>query len=326
MCPFEGWHQATNKCVEEKRGDLQLDTSMCDDGSGFSNGSFPNYNGYPSSGGGGNSSGGGDPPPNDYDGSDPDIHGNGGNIITSPNTGCRGAGCIEIEDPEEEEDPCDKIKNRVENPDYIQIKDDLDGNKNLHYETGYSQNQDGTYNELEPTIPSSPNDNHSLNLPIVDCNSMGATHVHINDYEVLVDDQGDNNAFNDIYREKKIIRMPSARDIIYLLQLVKKTQSDCTDIPMENLYTEMISSSGNYTLKFTGNVNDINLSNYNTSLLKIEYKKYFEQIKNDEKAFLNFLKDEIGVDGIDLYKVSNNGSSIKKKYLKENGRVGSTNC
>lgn len=66
--------------------------------------------GVPSGGGGGNSGGGGDPPPNDYDGSDPDIHGNGGSIITSPNTGCRGAGCIEIEDPEEEEDKkCEEL-------------------------------------------------------------------------------------------------------------------------------------------------------------------------------------------------------------------------
>jgi len=46
----------------------------------------------------GNGGGNGDSPPNDYDGSDPDIHGNGsGGVATSPNTGCRGPRCIEIE-------------------------------------------------------------------------------------------------------------------------------------------------------------------------------------------------------------------------------------
>lgn len=154
MCPFEGWHQATNKCVEEKRGDLQLDTSMCDDGSGFSNGSFPNYNGYPSSGGGGNSGGGGDPPPNDYDGSDPDIHGNGGNIITSPNTGCRGAGCIEIEfeDPDEE-DGCSKIENLLNETNYPDLKDkliSLMGKTNLTEERGKFRTENATVNQNMP--------------------------------------------------------------------------------------------------------------------------------------------------------------------------------
>lgn len=130
MCPYKGWHQATNKCVEEKRGDLQLDTSMCDDGSGFSNGSFPNYNGYPSSGGGGNSGGGGAPPPNDYDGSDPDIHGNGGNIITSPNTGCRGAGCLEYE---EEDKKCEELNKLVESPDVNNPNPYIQNYENLFY-------------------------------------------------------------------------------------------------------------------------------------------------------------------------------------------------
>ncbi len=106
-------------------------------------------------GGGGNSNGGGgDPPPNDYDGSDPTIHGNGGGVATSTNTGCRGPGCIEIEieDPEEE-DGCSKIENLLNETNYPDLKDELIslmGKTNLTQERGKFRTENATVNQNMP--------------------------------------------------------------------------------------------------------------------------------------------------------------------------------
>jgi aspartyl aminopeptidase len=48
-------------------------------------------------------------------------------------------------------------------------------------------------------------------------------------------------------------------------------------------------------------------------------------IHNDEKAFLLFVKNELGIDGLVLFKEKKNGN-IKEKKLDENDKVESVPC
>lgn len=58
---------------------------------------------------------------------------------------------------------------------------------------------------------------------------------------------------------------------------------------------------------------------------EFEQVQYFERYTKREKALLRFIKDEIGVDGIRLFKIKNNGT-IKEKKLNEIGNVNSETC
>lgn len=116
-CPYTGGatgehHPATQACIDEDRGNLYWHQSNCPaTENGASNGipgggapssgdtGTPSGNDGPTSGGGG---GGTQNPENpDYDPTDPDVHGNGGQpVLTAP----------VFEDPEQEEEDCNTSK------------------------------------------------------------------------------------------------------------------------------------------------------------------------------------------------------------------------
>lgn len=275
------------------------DCTWISSGGGGSNG---DGTGTGDSGTGGGGGGNGDPGEGDYDPEDPDNHGNGGNgsIITIP-----------VLDEEDIEDPCTNIQNQINNEDYDDIKEELDNNFNLQEETGYSQSTDGIFTNLDVY----PN-GHSLSIPVL-TNMVGFIHVHTKEYETgKFDSEG-----NPIITIP--IKMPSPNDIITFLKLLLNAEDN--DIPLKDIYVTMLSNTGNYTLRFTGDINDINIENLNPNNLKIEFKKYFKDFNNKEKAFLNFLKDKISINGISLYKIKNNGI-IQKKSLKTNGQIDTQNC
>jgi hypothetical protein len=77
-------------------------------------------------------------------------------------------------------------------------------------------------------------------------------------------------------------------------------------------------------LKFTGNIADVN-TNFNWGT---ELDKKFIAAKNEygiEKGFLLFLKDNIGINGITLYKINDDGTS-EKKSLDTNNLLQTTPC
>ncbi|MDT0294491.1 hypothetical protein ACFQ3R_12005 [Mesonia ostreae] len=170
MCPWQDDHPATNVCVEENRGDLWLDTSMCDDSVGSSNESSSNNGESSSSGGGSTGGGSGTPPTNDYDGSDPDIHGNGGGVTTSPNTGCEG-NCFEEVIVGT---PCENITRQTNTASYKQRFKNLNTpeNINANQESGFYQN---LVNGKKRFFDGVPVGNQHLQIPE---GSLNATHVH----------------------------------------------------------------------------------------------------------------------------------------------------
>jgi len=211
------------------------------------------------------------------------------------------------------ENPCRYINLQIQNPNYTQQSNELEGKTGLKKETGYKQNKDGSQVPLNDT-----NNGHSLDIP-VNTNTVGYMHTHLNDFLTgKIDPKtGDEEL-------KKPIKIFSPADILKFLQIVKNSKYN--GVPTHLVYGTVIASTGNYTLRFTGNPDDIiGLGSANS--YRADYKKYFEEDykNNKEKAFLHFLKDKIGINGINLYRIRDNGD-IEKKIIKENGRVKTSNC
>ena len=212
------------------------------------------------------------------------------------------------------EDPCRYIKLQIQNPVYTAQANELKTKTGLNQETGYKQNKDGTQVALNET-----NGGHSLTIPI-DINTVGYMHTHINGYNA---GDLDSDGVDDF---EKPIKMFSPADLLKFLQIVKNSKYN--GVPTHLTYGTMISSSGNYTLRFTGVIDDIDVTNLKkAAVYKNDYKRYFEQQfkSNKERAFLHFLKDHININGIDLYRIRDNGD-VEKKTLKENGRVDTSDC
>ena len=117
------------------------------------------------------------------------------------------------------------------------------------------------------------------------------------------------------------VQILSPGDIIKFLQIVVKAHFSST--PLSDVYGTMVSSSGTYTLKYSGTY-PANFS-FNEKNIDNIYLEYFEEEKNTEKAFLLFLKEKIGIQGIELYKIAADGTR-NKKSLDANNTVQNTLC
>lgn len=205
--------------------------------------------------------------------------------------------------------PCKSIKNQLNNTAYKEKAVELKGKTHLKFETGYAEDKEGVITQL-PLLAGG----HSLDLK-VGSNTKGYIHSHQNDYLTgrIVDGREE---------IKKPILMFSPADVIQLLAIAKRTPSN--NIPLDEVYGTMIASTGNYTLKFNGNINDIVGIKSADDYLEI-YKNYFEKYKDKEIAFLNFIKDEIKIDGISLYKIEDDGQIIQKT-MNNYGVIIPVNC
>ncbi|MDD5150271.1 MAG: hypothetical protein PHC28_07275 [Flavobacterium sp.] len=183
-------------------------------------------------------------------------------------------------------DPCDKLKTQNSNSAFKAKIDLLKKNTGLLKETGVVQKADGTF--LDYVSSSNPN----TMTPPAGSNFKGGIHVHINPYP-----SGKFRADGSPIMSVPI-PMFSPTDINVFLETLVNTKTN--NIPIADVYCTMVSSSGTYTLKFTGNIADVN-TNFNWGT---ELDKKFIAAKNEygiEKGFLLFLKDNIGINGITLY-------------------------
>ncbi len=211
------------------------------------------------------------------------------------------------------EDPCGEVDSQNKN---IAFKDKIDELKNktgLKKETGYTQNKDGTF-----TAGTNLNNGHSVRLPAFNENTVGYVHTHLDNYFTgRVDGEGNPE-------EKKPIRMFSPRDLIEFFRLLQNAKKN--DIPISDIYASMVSGTGIFNLRFVGNVNNIK-TNYNQSELDQFQEDFltYNRKYNKERAFLKFVKNNIGINGVKLYKVKSNGT-IKEMTLKANGKLDSVPC
>lgn len=211
--------------------------------------------------------------------------------------------------------PCSKLKAQSLNAGYKAKIAELDKSSVLSQkkETGYSENKNGVFTAL---TPSASTDNSDGMRVIVSANTKGYIHTHQNDYEDgTYDDDGNPQI-------RQPIRMFSPADVNTLMTMAGYV----TDGNYKDLYATMVSSYGNYTIKFTGAASDIK-TGFDSEQWRIDYKNYRKENPywSFEKLFLTFLKDKMNVKGVELYKIKSNGI-IQKKTLNSNNKVESNDC
>lgn len=210
--------------------------------------------------------------------------------------------------------PCDKIKILMANPNFIVKLEELLKKTNLKIENGYSQSKNGPFTPLLVGATTESTDKLYLNTT---ADMIGYTHTHLDDY-----DTGKVNSEGDALIRKPI-RMFSPADIGIFLGLVKNAQAN--NIPVDSVYGAMISSDGNYQLRFTGDPTQINPNfDWNTQTLKNDYLNYMKR-GNKESSFLSFLKDKSYIKGIELYKI-NRDKTNTKNFLDTNDKIQKINC
>lgn len=210
--------------------------------------------------------------------------------------------------------PCDKVKDQVSSSNYKLKYDELNKSSNFSEkkEKGFYETKDGWFIGLQQGASTSSSD--GLKVPI-SSDTKGYTHTHIDNYETgKTDDSGN-------VEERQPIRMFSPADINTLMELAKtQTSGNYGD-----LYGTMLSSSGNYTIKFTGSATDIK-TGFDTATWRADFKNFITNESGSlEKKFLKFLSEKMGVRGVSLYKLNNDGT-VEQKSLSSDGKLLSAKC
>ncbi|MEP2970567.1 hypothetical protein [Nonlabens ulvanivorans] len=125
------------------------------------------------------------------------------------------------------------------------------------------------------------------NVPI-DSTTIGMMHTHYDNYP-----NGDFSV-NGTPMMTATIKVPSPGDVGVFLKLLRNAAAN--NIPLEQVYVTMISSKGNYTLKYEGSALDIP-SGGSVNMLSPEdfEKKYAKYVKDfgKQRGLLKFIKDKI---------------------------------
>jgi len=230
--------------------------------------------------------------------------------------GQSGGGSGGSDDSNENTDPCSKIKSDLSNSKFKEKMSSLNNSTVLNYdhEMGFAASYpplgtgitDTQYQPLDNKIGT-----HSVRLPDGD-RFFGFIHTH-------------NNA-------EGVIKIFSPADVMtFLTSCVPNANMNGS---INDAFAMVITSEGSYMLKYTGTNYDFgnlasSLSNWNS-----QYKNSFGNalIENDgylnqstvENIFLQFLKNTVNIDGLELYKVDENSS--EELSLNSNNTTNTTPC
>ncbi|UZT99509.1 hypothetical protein ODZ84_08075 [Chryseobacterium fluminis] len=202
-------------------------------------------------------------------------------------------------------DPCSKIKHQKSISEYNQKINDLKGKTGQQKETGYTQKADGTY-AYHNNASTNPGSN-SLSLPAYPNNKniLGYMHTHVDDF---TDANGD---------LRQGIKMFSPADVGYFMDMLHNAQA--AGRPLGEVYAVMVTSMGVYQIRFTGSAGQIKtftklqIENFNES-----YKDDMGDFKNLESKFLKFVKNTMGLEGVNLYKTPPIGKAKELKINSDN--------
>jgi len=104
---------------------------------------------------------------------------------------------------------------------------------------------------------------------------------------------------------------------------------------INDAYTMVITSEGNYMLQFTGNSSGFGIGPNTIKFWKLWYERESKAIQNEdgtidqnkvEQLFLRFLKEKVKIDGIELYNIEKTTGKAKKLTLGNNNNVIPTPC
>ncbi|MXS72010.1 hypothetical protein GSF70_12360, partial [Flavobacteriaceae bacterium W22] len=195
--------------------------------------------------------------------------------------------------------PCGKVKQKFVD---TRIKDQFNSlnkqeNFQKNHEVGFYEKATIVNGSITQSFisASGPPCSHHVDLPSVSTGITGFGHTH-NDYTC----KGEGN-----------ILVPSPKDImVFLFKMVKQAGNVYGDYSKAYYFT--VTSGGSYMLQYTGSTAPQDLSFDIKKLNKI-YDNIFKRItqsdgtisQNDaEKTFARFLKQNVNIDGLEVYKVT----------------------
>ncbi|RUT67952.1 hypothetical protein D0817_23755 [Flavobacterium cupreum] len=228
---------------------------------------------------------------------------------TSPGGGNGGGGTAPP--PSTAINPCDKIKTLLTNANFKAKEEELKKKTNLKVESGYMQSKNGPFTPLTGTSSTENSDQISLGS---DANTVGYIHTHLDPYERVLP--------NGETQSVAPIKMFSPGDVKQFVILLLNASRN--NIPIDNIYGTMVSSSSTYQLRFSGNINDVILKGGSINWNGLDDLYKVAMRGNKELGFLKFLNEQIGINGIELYKIEASGNS--RKTLDNNGKVSTINC
>lgn len=211
-------------------------------------------------------------------------------------------------------DPCKKIKTNLTDTKFTEKVSSLNNSTTFNYdhEMGFASSYAPAGTNLGTQYQ--PMDNkigtHSVRLPDGD-RFFGFMHTHNN--------------------EDGVIKIFSPADIMTFLTSCVGNAS--TNGNIGDAYSMVITSEGSYMLQYTGTTSNFtslssSLSNWNSQyredLLKIMNEDGTFTQSNVENTFLQFLKNTVNIDGLELYKVD--GTTSKKLSLNSNNTTNTTPC
>lgn len=232
------------------------------------------------------------PKPNPGTTNPPEPGGGGGGCLDHANCidpGYGGGGYIEPI-----QDPCSKMKSLAENAKFKEKVSQLDNDKVLGYDhemgnaVGYPPAGTGITETQYPPMDNKPGTT-SVSLPDGD-NYFGFIHTH-NNY-----DRNGNAP----------IKIFSPADITTFLTNIVRNAQEYGKI--DDAFAMVITSQGNYILKYNGsgdyNIGPNQIKNWENAYIKTFGSFTSDELSNSniiEKAFAQFLKDAVKVDGLEVY-------------------------
>lgn len=170
--------------------------------------------------------------------------------------------------------PCEVLKAKLIDIELQAKLEVLKRKTGLHYESGFLQNFDGTFQDLKN------NGDHSLSFPFTKT-SMAFYHNHNEDYESEPDIDGETKLI-------KPIRMFSPNDINNFLILLANANRYGNSLG--SISGNMTISGANYSLTFSGDMANVSTQYFNiawnSKTLEDTYIGYMDG-KNNEQSFLN---------------------------------------
>ena len=210
--------------------------------------------------------------------------------------------------------PCEKLQQQ-NNTAFQNKINTLKNNLPLKKETGYIENDNGSFTYKDNASATETSNTLSLPDPDYYKDIKGFLHTHPNDYE---DSEG---------RMRKGFKIFSPADVIYFNQLVRNAKDN--NLPLDNVYGVMVSGTGIYQIRFSGNANQIKTTYTNTGdEYNRMYINYFNENKNrsDEMNFLKFMDEHMYVKGVTLIKMNSNATFTKKTLSADKTQVVDADC
>lgn len=222
--------------------------------------------------------------------------------------------------PDTEVDPCEKTKNKIADPKFKAKFQELNTPEMfaMDHEKGYYERlppvgSTGISSGF-PVVDGAPC-THGMDLPDNENGIAGLMHIH-----------------NDVNCDgNPSVKVPSPSDVRTFLNIFMK-QARLYTGSYTNAYSVVITSQGSYMLQYTndtwpGSTWD-KLDDWN-KWYKKEYDKLIRDDKftqeNVEKVFTQFLEEKVAIEGLEVYKITEN-SSTKLKYNGANQPVTATPC